>query len=290
MAKLYNPTYANQMFGNAFTSTFLQTQKLAQEESQFSRDLNFQNRQLQLGEAFRRDELMETARYHGMLGEYYDEQIRQGDESARIRINEGKANLFMQGWKPVEGVAPESNVPIQEIYGQSWIAPPIEQSRWTPGAFGTSIEEKFISDPITGKETTTNFETVISPPTDSGGEGSSKPNQFDTFYNEGLSYLQEIKAINEVGGIEKNTIQYSDARQKATFNTQQAIDLAFANTGVNTKALLESLRANIKGKESEDPIERRAILNEAINRLNQQYELTSEQLKALKLWSEVGTR
>jgi len=282
MAKV-NWNAFSQQFGDAFTSTFLQTQKLAQQEAQFSQEMNFQNRQLQLGEAFRRDELAETIKYHKTYGEYLNSLDENADLDRELNVQQGIADLTAKGFQEV----PEGTSSSQPIYGKSWIAPSAEQSRWSSGPQGTSVEEKYTTDPITGKETITNYETVISPPEPTTTSGSDKTKgTFDTFYNEGLSYLQELKSINQLGGVEVGAKEYNEAKQKATLNTYQALDVAFA--GIDTKIILESLRGNVEG--IEDPAERRRILNEAINKFDQQYELTPEQLKALKLWNETGTR
>lgn len=297
MANVINLNNFNKGFSDAFTSTFLQTQKLGQQESQFNREMSFQDRQLRLIEGFRRDELAETAKYHGMLGEYYETQSEAEKRNFEQRQAEQEALLLREGWQQYdETKSPsQSDVKLHQIYGKSWIAPPKEpeeQSRMVSGAYGTSIEEKFKIDPTSGKEIITNYENVIYPPTPTTTVNTERVDKFNAFYNEGSSYLAELKSINDLGGQEVGATQYNEAKQKAILNSQQALSLAFTSEdGTDqSKMILEALRANIAGMENAKPETRRALLNEAINQLDKEYDLSEEQLKALKLWNEVGTR
>ncbi len=269
-------------FSDNFTSVVEAWKNRNQQESQFSQKLDFQNRQLSLREAFRRDELDETISYHKVLSDYYDSQDENQDLNRDVNIQRGKNQLMINDMFPVDENTPEGTSTF-EAYGETWVNPavespePIEQSRFVPGAFGTQVEQKFTVDEA-GNETIRNYETVIYP-----SEVRDDDNSFDTYYNTGVSYLSELRSLNqqEAGG----SIQYNEAKQKATLNSYQALDAV----GIS-KDILEGLRMTIEGIPPEESKEREKILNEAINKLNREYDLTEEQLKALKLWKDVGTQ
>ena len=88
-------------FADNFTSTFLQSSRLAQDESQFAREQDFKNRQLRLGEAFRRDELDETISRNQTLSNYYDDLDDDRDATRDVRIQEGRNDLMFKGMFPL---------------------------------------------------------------------------------------------------------------------------------------------------------------------------------------------
>lgn len=296
MAKLFNLTYANQMFGEAFTSTFLQTQKLLQQESQFSRDLNFQNRQLQLGEAFRRDELAETAKYHNIYGNYLNEQIEQGKEEAKMKMDAGRVNMLGLEFTQVdETMSPApSDVKTYEAYGKNWMftPKPEEQARWESDKFGNQVEAKgYYND--AGEWTTTNYETVVSPPTD-GSAGVDISNEVGELHK--LIEFYDMNAGKFKAGDELTYTDSEGNELKMDYKLLKS-NMTKHMTDMMSKAkvpLQGDLVTNIRDMAgiipSDDNATKRKKLLHTVDYARSQGALSESQYEVLRYWAEAGTR
>lgn len=301
MAKLYNPTYANRMFADAFVPTYLQNQKLAQQESEFSREMNFQNRQLQLGEAFRRDELKATIDYHNMLGNYYQNLDENADLDRELNIQQGIADLNARGFQEVpEGTTLQPDTSLQQIYGKNWVAPAVEQSRWVPGAFGTSIEQKYTTDPITGNENISNYETVITPPTNDNSSNSGGLGGADISNEVGeLHKLVEFYDMNAGKFKAGDKLTYTDSEgnelemdyKLLKANMTKYMTDMMSKAGVPLQGdLVSQIRSMAGITLSDDNATKRKKLLHTVDYARSQGVLDESQYEALRYWAEAGTR
>ena len=308
MAKLFNPTNASRMFGDAFTSSFSQTQGLIQQESQFNREMNFQERQLKLIEGFRRDELAQTAEHQAMIGDYYQDQIRLKEE-------EGRVGLIEKGYTEYDETMSPSPTPVKltQAFGGSWVnpsAPPQEIARWVDAPFGTKAEVKgYWKD---GEWVSTNFEQILYPPEPtSGGGGDQQGKRIDVSNEVGevnklLEIYKGFKKENDT--IEVNLPNGDVAEWDKTLwraNAKRYTADILSKVGIDPQGdYIDGIRTNAKvpvyGKNQWESFSgeqknfiaknrENALLQEIYNR-RYKGEINDQEYEALRYWALVGSR
>jgi len=191
MAKLFSKDAAR-MFGESFVAEQQFQEQLQQRRQEVEREYGFRNRQLDLAEAFRRDELKQTA------------DIEAARESNKIE--KYKTDLYASGFRPQDQLVGRENIrtgefdteePTINAFGETF-GYPIQQPQPRKGAeltplYEGMVERNYEIDPATGEKITTGFgslfrpyESTLNP---SGGKNGSN-------YKEGKLSESGVKALN----------------------------------------------------------------------------------------------
>jgi hypothetical protein len=314
MSSNINWNLASQQFSEGFNSTFQQGRDLVQRESEFIRTQNFQDRQLRLFEGFRRDELAETARYHGMLGNYYEGQLEQAQQNAqikmetnRIKIQKGESDLYIKGFQKVDETTPmaDPNAPIIQAWEDWWVVPPKKQSQWVDGPQGTSVEQVSTTDPITGEKTITDYGGIIRPvkaKIDPKKDISNETGQVNKLLEIYKGFKKDDSKITvnlpngETAEWDK-TLWRGNAKQYTTdMLSKVGIDpegdyLYQIKTSAQIPAYGKNQWDSFSDEQKKGIAENRekALLDEIYNR-RYKGEINDQQYEALRYWAKVGSR
>ena len=294
-------------FADNFTSTFLQSSRLAQEESQFAREQDFKNRQLRLGEAFRRDELDETIFRNQTLSDYYDNLNERGIATEDLNIQKAKNELMFNNIFPVNENT-RDDARTFPAFGDTYEVPvePIKpEKRSTFGPIGSS--GKFFGETQFEDGNVVGFDNVRPDPSISNR--SNRPADISNEVGEVNKLLEIYKGFeSDDSTIEVNLPNGEVAKWDKTLwraNAKRYTTDILQKVGINPQGdYLKSIRDDagvvIYGEnqwksfsnqqKSDIATRRETVLLEEINTRRAQGEITEDQYQALRYWALVGSR
>ena len=290
-------------FSDNFTSVVESWKNRNLKESQFSRDLDFRNRQLGLREAFRRDELDETISYHKVLSEYYDAQGEGRDLDRDVNIQRGKNQLMMNDMFPVDESTPEGTSTF-EAYGETYAIPVSPEKESTFGSIGSGFfgETKFEDGKVVG------FEDVRQSPYigSGGGDGTADISNEVGEVNKLLEIYKGFESDSdkiEVNLPSGETAQWdktlwranakrytTDILEKSGINPQGDY-LADIRTDAGVVAYGKNQWESFSNEQKKDiATHRETALLDEINKRRVRGEITEQRYQALRYWAIVGSK